>query len=58
MSDIVRSRSYEAALPLITSTLIYFLLAKVISLVMDRLFKAIQPKRIKPEDKTMIGGED
>ncbi|MCR5398097.1 MAG: ABC transporter permease subunit [Lachnospiraceae bacterium] len=58
MSDIVRSRSYEAALPLITSTLIYFLLAKVISLVMDRLFKTIQPKRIKPEDKTMIGGED
>ncbi len=54
MSDIIRSRSYEAAIPLITSTLIYFLLARVITVLMDRLLKRISPKRVQVKE----GGED
>ena len=45
MSDIIRSRSYEAFLPLIVSTLIYFLLARIITWVLDLLQKKIRPKR-------------
>ena len=45
MSDIIRSRSYEAFLPLILSTLIYFLLARLITLLIDALLKRISPKR-------------
>lgn len=53
MSDIIRSRSYEAFLPLIVSTLIYFLLARFITWGLDRLQRRIRPKRLK---KT-AGGE-
>ena len=45
MSDIIRSRSYEAFLPLIVSTLIYFLLARLITMLLDSLQKRIRPKR-------------
>ena len=44
MSDIIRSRSYEAFLPLILSTLIYFLLARLITLLIDALLKLISTK--------------
>ena len=53
MSDIIRSRSYEAFLPLIVSTLIYFLLARIITLALDRLQKRIRPKR----QRKTAGGE-
>ncbi len=53
MSDIIRSRSYEAFLPLILSTLIYFLLARVITIIVDALLKKIQPKRLS----NTAGGE-
>ena len=53
MSDIIRSRSYEAFLPLILSTLIYFLLARLITMLIDALLKRISPKRHKAE----AGGE-
>ena len=36
---------YEAFLPLILSTLIYFLLARLITLLIDALLKRISPKR-------------
>ncbi|MBQ6374514.1 MAG: ABC transporter substrate-binding protein/permease [Clostridia bacterium] len=45
MSDIIRSRSYEAFLPLIVSTLIYFLLARIITWALDRLQRKIRPRR-------------
>ena len=47
MSDIIRSRSYEAFLPLVLTTLIYFILARVITLFINALLKAIFPKRMK-----------
>ena len=47
MSDIVRSRSYDAFFPLLVSTLIYFLLARLITWLMDLLLSRIQPKRMK-----------
>ena len=53
MSDIIRSRSYEAFLPLILSTLIYFMLARVITTLVDALLKAVQPKHSPDE----TGGE-
>ena len=53
MSDIIRSRSYEAFLPLILSTLIYFLLARLITLLIDALLKLISTKR----RGSMAGGE-
>ncbi len=46
MSDIIRSRSYEAFLPLILSTLIYFVLARIITIAVDNLLKRISPKRM------------
>jgi polar amino acid transport system substrate-binding protein len=52
MSDIIRSRSYEAFLPLILSTLIYFVLARIITVVVDIVLKEISPRRMRSK-----GGE-
>ena len=46
MSDIIRSRSYEAFLPLILSTLIYFVLARIITVAIDIVLKKISPGRM------------
>ena len=51
MGDIIRSRSYEAAMPLLISTLVYFLLARVIYLLVGMLLKAIKPRRKKIKGK-------
>ena len=53
MSDIIRSRSYEAFLPLIVSTLIYFLLARILTIAVDLLLKRIRPKK----KSKVTGGE-
>ena len=45
MSDIIRSRTYEAFFPLIATALIYFLLAWIISLLMGRILRSVEPKR-------------
>ena len=45
MSDIIRSRTYEAFFPLITTALIYFALAWIISLIMNALLGRIDAKR-------------
>ncbi len=45
MSDIVRSRTYEAFFPLITTALIYFILAWLISIGMKGLLLAADPKK-------------
>lgn len=45
MSDIIRSRTYEAFFPLIVTAVIYFLLAWIISLLLKFALKRISPKR-------------
>ncbi|MBR5478798.1 MAG: ABC transporter permease subunit [Clostridia bacterium] len=52
MSDIVRGRTYEAFFPLITSTIVYFVLIWLILLVIKRVelemtFRPIRIKKIK-----------
>lgn len=45
MSDIIRSRTYEAFFPLIATAVIYFLLAGIVSLLLKFILKQISPKR-------------
>lgn len=45
MSDIIRARTYEAFFPLIATALIYFILAWIISRVMDFILRRVEPKR-------------
>ncbi len=47
MSDIIRSRTYEAFFPLIATAIIYFILAYVLTLVIDIALKKIDPKNRK-----------
>ena len=50
MSDIIRSRTYEAFFPLIAVAIIYFILAGILTTVVNRLGKGIDPRRRKRED--------
>jgi len=52
VSDIIRSRTFEAFFPLISSAIIYFILAWIISIIMKRILKCVDPKQKK---KTMKG---
>lgn len=45
MSDIIRSRTYEAFFPLIATALIYFLLAWIIRLLLDVAMNWIDPRK-------------
>lgn len=45
MSDIIRSRTYEAFFPLIVTAMIYFILAWIISLILKIILKIVSPKR-------------
>ncbi|MBR2683682.1 MAG: amino acid ABC transporter permease, partial [Atopobiaceae bacterium] len=45
MSDIIRSRTYEAFFPLITTALIYFALAWVITLIMTRILACVDARK-------------
>ena len=47
MSDIIRSRTYEAFFPLIATAVIYFLLAWIISILMKALLNSIDPRARK-----------
>ena len=47
MSDIIRSRTYEAFFPLIVTAVIYFLLAWIISLILKFILKQIDPRSRK-----------
>jgi len=44
MSDLIRSRTFDAFFPLILISIIYFILAWLIGLLLDRLGKATSPK--------------
>ncbi|MBQ1406595.1 MAG: ABC transporter permease subunit [Eubacterium sp.] len=45
VSDIIRSRTYEALFPLITNALIYFILAWIITRLLSLLLNHIDPKK-------------
>ena len=47
MSDIIRSRTYEAFFPLIVTAVIYFLLAWIIPLILKFILKQIDPRSRK-----------
>ncbi|MCR4558276.1 MAG: ABC transporter permease subunit [Saccharofermentans sp.] len=47
MSDIIRSRTYEAFFPLIATAIIYFILAWIISLILNLVLKKIDPRAKK-----------
>lgn len=47
MSDIIRSRTYEAFFPLIATAVIYFILAYLLTLVLNFIEFKIDPKRRK-----------
>jgi len=47
MSDIIRSRTYEAFFPLIVTAIIYFLLAWLIALLVQMILARINPRRRK-----------
>lgn len=44
MSDIIRSRTFEAFFPLIVTAIIYFILAWIISLILKTVLKQIDPR--------------
>ena len=58
MSDIIRSRTYEAFFPLIATAVIYFVIAYVLTLLIDFVEFKIDPKRrkriVKGRDSKMI----
>ena len=47
MSDIIRSRTYEAFFPLIATAIIYFILAWIIALILNLVLKKIDPRAKK-----------
>ncbi|MBQ3920401.1 MAG: ABC transporter permease subunit, partial [Oscillospiraceae bacterium] len=47
MSDIIRSRTYEAFFPLIVTAVIYFILAWVIALILKLILRQLDPKTRK-----------
>ena len=50
IGDIVRGRTYEAFFPLIAVAVIYFILGGLLTFMVDRTEKMINPKRRKKED--------
>ena len=53
MSDIIRSRTFEAFFPLIATAVIYFILAWIISFALAKVLKVVDPKQNKK--KTVKG---
>ena len=56
MGDIVRSRTYEAFFPLIAVAVIYFVLAAILTFIVDRLAVLIDPRR-RSEKNTLKGAK-
>ncbi|MCR4745027.1 MAG: transporter substrate-binding domain-containing protein [Lachnospiraceae bacterium] len=50
MGDIVRSRTYEAFFPLIAVAVIYFILAGILTGIVDMITKGINPKKRKKNE--------
>ena len=54
MSDIIRSRTYEAFFPLIVTAVIYFILAWILSIILRAVLRKIDRRRKRRHGK---GGE-
>lgn len=54
MSDIIRSRTYEAFFPLIVTALLYFLIAYAFILLLTWIEKSIDPKQRRRELKGVV----
>ena len=54
ISDLVRSRTYEAFFPLILTAIMYFLIAAVLTKTVGMIEKAVNPKR-RSKDKILKG---
>ena len=50
MSDIIRSRTFEAFFPLIATAVIYFVLAWIISFALSKVLKVVDPKQKKKKN--------
>lgn len=50
ISDVIRSRTYEAFFPLIATAIIYFLMAWLLTTIISRININLDPRRRKPED--------
>lgn len=50
MGDIVRSRTYEAFFPLIAVAIIYFILAAILTFIVNRIELRVDPRHRTPED--------
>ena len=50
MGDIVRGRTYEAFFPLIAVAVIYFILAAILTFIVNRLEIAVNPRRRRKTD--------
>lgn len=57
ISDIVRSRTYEAFFPLIATAVIYFLIAWLLTLAVNRIEIRINPRR-RSKEKILKGVDD
>lgn len=55
MSDIIRSRTYEAFFPLIVTAVIYFILAWIITLILRSVLRHIDPRAKKESFKERLG---
>ncbi len=49
MGDIVRSRTYDAFFPLISVAIIYFILAAILTFIVDKIEIRVDPRRRSPE---------
>ncbi len=54
MSDIIRSRTYEAFFPLIVTAIIYFLLAGILALILQVMFCIADPKKRYKKHKKRV----
>ena len=50
MADLIRARTYDAFIPIVTIALVYLLLSKVLFLITDVMARKIDPKNRKRDD--------
>ena len=48
-SDIIRNRTYEAFFPLIFTAFVYFVICKIVSYLLDTIYKKINKRGAKNE---------
>ena len=58
MSDIIRSRTYEAFFPLIVTAIIYFVTAHLLASILTYVEYRLDPKNRRSEEKGEKGGKE